>query len=1089
MSPSSADPSAHAAPSLIELGRRALLVFGLVAAAVIGVWLWVSWNNSKQGQLQRMSVATSLLAAHAENYFDTLADKLEALSRELVRAGALHDPALARPWLQRFKDEQPNLAGASLIRPDGQILASTAQQAPGEALPNVLSNPAWREDFEHNLQTRGLSINRPQFGYLLKEWIIIVRYTVWEGDRVSFLLQTSIPLAKQQLLWRRLSLQKNAAVGLLRDDGYLISRLPAGASGALYQKRNSGGALYLAARARPQEGTYEGTTADGAVRIGTYRRLEHYPLTAFLSYPRSTYVAIWWNEVKIPLYLMLAAYLAGFGGYGWLARRFARRMHAIEAHLTHAPAAGRSPSSGVREIDTLVGALAESQQRLREAARNRERLLLTAAQAGTYEVRARDGVVVAANPAFLEMLGRSAEEVLGQPWSAFVTVVPRSEGQVADLTRQVCEVRRADGTARWLSVAEYQAPAADGTPMRFGLAIDVSERERLLATVNTQSQRLQALWQVATSRERSEAEKLALTLRLALELLGMDAALVNELVADRLCIRHAADNLGLFQVGQEFALADTLCAETVARRGSFTVADLADEARWHAHPLHAQAGVRTYASVPLWIGGALYGTLVLMRRRATPGGISEDDRAFMELLASWVGLTLVGLKQRAELEALALTDSLTRLPNRRAAEWRLDEEFARAKRGGEPCAVAICDLDRFKLVNDHYGHDVGDAVLLHVARVMKTELREGDWVARWGGEEFIVFLHNATLERAYATMERLRVAIRSQPVETSHGPLDITTSVGIGAYRGGEEDFAQVLSEADGCLYEAKRSGRDCVVVSEKTRHSALWKAGMLQYALAEQRVVPAYQVMVDLKTRRPVAEEALARLREPDGTVLPAAEFIEAAEGINLIHAVDQTIARAALSRCVEKLANGTSAPEIVQFINLSPQFLARKELVHNLLHDARRYSDQCRIDFRAAKPVVFEITERQLLSNFTDLLRDLKPLLDFGFRLALDDFGSGYSSFLYLATLPISYLKIEGWMVRNMHDNPKVRSMVASIVALARDQGIVTIAESIEDEATAVLLRDMGVDWGQGYHFGRPRCEADASGAAFATGGARAS
>ena len=123
----------------------------------------------------------------------------------------------------------------------------------------------------------------------------------------------------------------------------------------------------------------------------------------------------------------------------------------------------------------------------------------------------------------------------------------------------------------------------------------------------------------------------------------------------------------------------------------------------------------------------------------------------------------------------------------------------------------------------------------------------------------------------------------------------------------------------------------------------------------------------------------------------------------------------------------------------------------------------------------MVLEITERQLIGNFEDLRKDLEPLLDFGFRLALDDFGSGYSSFLYLASLPVSFLKIEGWMVQNMRTNPKVLGMVKSIIALARDQGITTIAECVEDAATADLLRELGADWGQGWYFGRPECEID--------------
>jgi EAL domain-containing protein (putative c-di-GMP-specific phosphodiesterase class I) len=205
------------------------------------------------------------------------------------------------------------------------------------------------------------------------------------------------------------------------------------------------------------------------------------------------------------------------------------------------------------------------------------------------------------------------------------------------------------------------------------------------------------------------------------------------------------------------------------------------------------------------------------------------------------------------------------------------------------------------------------------------------------------------------------------------------------------------------------------------------------------------------------------------------ASEFIDAAEGINLIHVVDEVIARQSIQRCAVNARDGKERPDFAHFVNLSPQFLARRDLVEAMLYQV---SEQCLACGTASvRSVVLEITERQLIGNFEDLVSDLKPLLDFGFRLALDDFGSGYSSFLYLASLPVSFLKIEGWMVQNLRNNPRVLGMVKSIIALARDQGITTIAECVEDAATADLLRKLGADWAQGWYFGRPECEFDTS------------
>ena len=167
---------------------------------------------------------------------------------------------------------------------------------------------------------------------------------------------------------------------------------------------------------------------------------------------------------------------------------------------------------------------------------------------------------------------------------------------------------------------------------------------------------------------------------------------------------------------------------------------------------------------------------------------------------------------------------------------------------------------------------------------------------------------------------------------------------------------------------------------------------------------------------------------------------------------------------------------PIFTHFVNLSPQFLARRELVQQLMTNAQQLCGDCLGDPAIVKPLVFEITERQFIGNFDTLIREIQPLLDFAFRLALDDFGSGYSSFLYLAKRPVRFLKIEGWMVANLRHDLKIRDMIQNIADLSRKQGITTIAENIEDTETAELLREMGVNWGQGYHFGIPLFDAAA-------------
>jgi diguanylate cyclase (GGDEF)-like protein/PAS domain S-box-containing protein len=421
--------------------------------------------------------------------------------------------------------------------------------------------------------------------------------------------------------------------------------------------------------------------------------------------------------------------------------------------------------------------------------------------------------------------------------------------------------------------------------------------------------------------------------------------------------------------------------------------------------------------------------------------------------------------QEREITRMAMEDHLTGLLNRRAAESRLEMEWNRARRDGIAFAAAIADIDRFKLVNDQYGHHVGDDVLVHVSRTLASNLRGGDWIARWGGEEFIIVMHGLDRAGALRAGERTRKLVRSKPVKVAGGELPVTVSIGIALYGPASSGIDALLAQADALLYEAKQTGRDKVLVSGSTRGQRggiLPEGSQVQSALHEGRVLAAYQPIVDLATGQVVGEEALARIRGRDAKLVRAQGFIQAAEALNLVAAVDRAVTSEALDRMAARLERGE--PPQACFINLAAQSLADRELVERL----REQAQALRIIPGHHNPMVVEITERQTASM--DALRaHLDPLVEAGFRLALDDFGSGYSTFRYLAELPVDFLKIEGWMVRNLAGSPRARQLVQTIVATARSLDIRTVAECVEDAQAAQVLCDVGVDWAQGWWFAR--------------------
>ncbi len=586
-----------------------------------------------------------------------------------------------------------------------------------------------------------------------------------------------------------------------------------------------------------------------------------------------------------------------------------------------------------------------------------------------------------------------------------------------------------------------------------------------------QSQRLNALWKQATRHDLGDEDRCRAILREAALALDMDLVVLGEFSGSGYQVGLAHDPLGLLPEGSVLHAQDAICRLPLAMGETLLRPDLEADAEFSTHILVRDAGMRVYAGVPVRAGDEVGGVLSFLGRTAPGKGFSQADVAFMELVAAWLGHHLYQARQRIQLERHALTDSLTGLLNRRAAEIRLHEELARARRHNEGFAVALADIDHFKRVNDRYGHAVGDQVLKVVARRLEAGLREDDWLARWGGEEFLMFLRGADQQEAAYVMQRLTGHVKAQPIATEAGGIAVTLSAGIGLPSPEDIDYLAAVELADSCLYQAKSNGRDRVEIREGG--GVHWPAQIIKRAMRENRLRMASQVIVDLNSGKAVADESLARVELPDGRLVTAGEFVEVAEGLGLMADIDRYVTRQVMARCTSKLGLGVVSPDFAHFVNLSPQFLARRDLVEEMLQNAQNYCQTCGVTLGPVKPIVFEITERQFLSNLDTLEADLKPLLDFGFRLALDDFGSGYSSFLYLARLPISFLKIEGWMVANMRKERKVAAIVESLAGFARREGIVTVAECIEDAETARILRDIGVHLGQGWHFGRPQLE----------------
>ncbi|MEA3410208.1 MAG: EAL domain-containing protein [Pseudomonadota bacterium] len=483
--------------------------------------------------------------------------------------------------------------------------------------------------------------------------------------------------------------------------------------------------------------------------------------------------------------------------------------------------------------------------------------------------------------------------------------------------------------------------------------------------------------------------------------------------------------------------------------------------------------IRSVAVVPIIVGKDWWGMLgfddCLHERHWSRTELEALSAAANIFGAAVQHRRMAALERR--LIRLANFDDLSGLPNRRAMREVMEREHARATRMGHPYCIAIVDVDRFKLINDIYGHRTGDDVLTRIAENLRDQLRDGDWIGRWGGEEFLCFLYETDNDQARLVMDRLCRNIASTPVALGEIGIDVTASVGVAQYAGPDDSLESVVMRADVAMYRAKRDGRNRVHVAENDRRHAYSQAGQIQTALNDARVVAAYQPIVDLKTREIIAEESLARIECMDGTLLSAQNFIDEASQLQLLHKVDSILMKQSMERCASRILNGTVYR---QFGNLSADLLRHPELVQDLLDFAMSQCLRCSGLLGEEKPFVIEITEREFMGDVRKVQNILAPFLDFGMKLAIDDFGSGYSSFRYLALLPVTYLKIDGELVTLAKTETRARSIVRSIQHTAETLGLTTVAECIEDEKTADMVEALGVDWAQGLYFGAPEVPA---------------
>jgi diguanylate cyclase (GGDEF)-like protein len=418
-----------------------------------------------------------------------------------------------------------------------------------------------------------------------------------------------------------------------------------------------------------------------------------------------------------------------------------------------------------------------------------------------------------------------------------------------------------------------------------------------------------------------------------------------------------------------------------------------------------------------------------------------------------------------QLRHLATHDALTGLPNRVLLDDRLQQAIAHAERDGRSFAVLVCDLDRFKLINDSLGHRAGDELLQEVARRLTTVVRTTDTVARFGGDEFVLIGTSVADPDDAAGLAARVMDVLQAPVRIAAIDIHTSPSIGIAMYPDDGGSIQALLAHADAAMYTAKQNGRGTFRRYEAGMHAGTEDRVQLESdlhnALASNQFELYYQPKVDTRTGEVRSAEALIRWVHPTRGVVSPADFIPLAEECGLIGAIGAWVIREACRQARAWQIDGV--PPLRVSVNLSASQFRDAGLVDSI----RRALEDAGLE---ARYLEVELTESAVMSDPEQSIAILEHLSAMGVLVSVDDFGTGYSSMSYLRRFPIDKLKIDRVFINEIVSRPEDASIVRAIVSLAHSLRLKVVAEGVETPAQLEFLKTAGCDEYQGYHFSRP-------------------
>lgn len=712
----------------------------------------------------------------------------------------------------------------------------------------------------------------------------------------------------------------------------------------------------------------------------------------------------------------------------------------------------RSPRSPLRRdfdlmvrVTQLVG-IALERRRAEDALRQSElryRSLFDNVVEGVYSSTI-EGRFISVNPALVQMVGAtSAKELLARPISS-IHANPGGRQAISDTIDRHGEVRQAefqlqrvDGAT--LTVVENARAVRDAQGKLIGYEgtiSDITERKRA---------------EIAVLEEKEKAQ-------VTLESIG-DAVITTDAAGRIEYLNPVAEDLTGWESrevqGRQLTEVFNILHEATRQPADNPVTECLREGRVTAAT----------------------NQMVLINRRSQEIAIEDSAAPIRDRAGSIIGAVMVFhdvSKERRLRRALAYQanhDVLTGLINRREFENRLSAALSSARAHEDVRHVLLyLDLDQFKVVNDTCGHQAGDRLLKQVTGLLQTRLRTSDVIARLGGDEFGILLEDCSSDQAMSIADNLRQAIRDFRFLWQDGTLNIGVSIGMVEINKDSESVVSLMSAADVACYDAKDSGRNRVQSYQygtiPERHREMHWVSRITRACEENRLELYYQPIVPIGGNQDQRKhyELLIRMRDENGQLVSPVEFIPAAERYNLMPVIDRWVIQHALGALAQYRSDTVAEGSYTVAINLSGTSLNDDRFMEFLINELQTYD-------LSPGAVCFEITETAAIANLAKVVHFMHELKSRGCLFSLDDFGSGLSSFMYLKTLPVEYLKIDGQFIQNVCADPIDRSMVIAIQQIGKAMGIKTVAERVESAQVLQTLADIGIEYAQGYYIAEPR------------------